>query len=285
MADATGAMNDEAEEQPDWDEGTAELLKTVGKQLRLWRERAHLTQADVGKAIGYTEHQVSAVERGRRIPKPEFLDRADEALGAGGILAAFKEDVERARYPRKVRDLARLEAEAVELSAYANSVIHGLLQTEDYSRTLFRMRTPLLDEETIERYVAARMARQEIFSRWPAPLLSFVQEEVTLLRPVGGRHVLRAQLERVLEIGRLRNVSIQVMPTDREEHVGLGGPFQLLEPKAGPKAAHAEVQQFSRVVTDRKEVRTLEARYGTIRAQALTPRESLALIEKVLGET
>jgi len=51
------------------------------------------------------------------------------------------------------------------------------------------------------------------------------------------------------------------------------------------KVAQAEVQQFSRVVTDRKEVRILGARYGIIRAQALTPRESLEFIEKVLEET
>lgn len=285
MADTTGPMNDEAEQQPDWDEGTAELLKTVGKQVRLWRERAHLTQADVGKAIGYTEHQVSAVERGRRIAKPEFLDRADEALGAGGILAAFKEDVERARYPKKVRDLAKLEADAVELGAYASAVIHGLLQTEKYSQALYRMHRPMLDEDAIERNVAARMARREIFERRPAPFLSFVQEEVTLRRPVGGRMVMRGQLERMLEIGQLRNVEIQVMPTDREDHAGLPGSFLLLDPKNGQKAAHSEAAFSSHVTAERNKVRVLEARYGIIRAQALTPRESLAFIEKVLGET
>ncbi|MGW2261403.1 helix-turn-helix domain-containing protein [Streptomyces sp. NPDC001780] len=274
-------------EDQDWevDEGSADVLKMVGKQVKLWRERAGRTQAELGAAIGYGEEQVSSVERGRRVPKPEFLDAADDVLGAGGMLAAFKEDVERARYPKKVRDLARLEADAVGLGAYGNSIVHGLLQTEDYTRALFRMRRPLLDEETIERNVTARMARQEIFNRWPAPILSFVQEEVTLRRPLGGRMVLRGQLERLLEIGQLRNVEIQVMPTDRDDHAGIGGSFQLLEPRQGPKAAHAEVQQISRVIVDRKEVSELEARYGIIRAQALTPRESLAFIEKMLGET
>ncbi|WP_308409657.1 DUF5753 domain-containing protein [Streptomyces sp. A3M-1-3] len=210
---------------------------------------------------------------------------AAQVVGAGGILAALTEDVAQARYPKNVRDLAKLEADAVEMGAYSNHNIQGLLQTEDYTRALFRMRRPLLDEETIERQVAARMDRQEIFNRWPAPILSFVQEEVTLRRPLGGRVVMRAQLERLIDIGRLRNVEIQVMPTDREDHAGMGGQLRLLEPKDGPKLGHVEVQQFSRVVTDRKEVRTLEAQYGIIRAQALTPRESLAFIEKVLGET
>jgi hypothetical protein len=191
----------------------------------------------------------------------------------------------RARYPRKVRDLAKLEAEVMSMGAYSNHNIQGLLQTEDYARALYQMRRPLLDEETIERYVAARMARQEIFTRWPAPILSFVQEEVTLQRPLGGRAVMRGQLERLLELGRLRNVEIQVMPTDREDHAGMSGELVLLNPKNGPTVGHMAVQNYARQTSDREEVRTLESRYGIIRAQALTPRESLAFIEKVLGET
>ena len=274
-------------EDQDWDgdESTADLLKMVGKQVKLWRERAGLTQAELGAAIGYNEEQVSSVERGRRVPKPGFLDAADEALGAGGMLAAFKEDVERARYPRKVRDLARLEAEAAQLGAYASTVIHGLLQTPDYARALYQLHRPSLDEETIERNVTARMARQEIFNRYPAPFLSFVQEEATLRRPVGGKMVLRQQLERLLEVGRLRNVEIQVIPTDREDHAGLNDSFFLLDPKTGQKVSHSESALHSRVSMDRKEVRILEARYGIIRAQALTPRDSLAFIKTVLGDT
>ncbi|MGP4089691.1 helix-turn-helix domain-containing protein [Streptomyces sp. KR55] len=281
MRDSEG----DAEEQ-DWDEASSEILEMVGRHVRRWRERARITQAELGSAIGYTEHQVSAVERGRRIPKPAFLIKADEVLGAEGMLAEFKEDVEKVRYPKKVRDLARLEADAADLCAYASTVIHGLLQTEDYSRALYRMHRPMLDEDTIERYVAARMARQEIFDRSPGPFLSFVQEEVTLRRPVGGRMVLRGQLERLLEVGQLRNVEIQVMPTGLEDHSGLGGgSFLLLDPKNGHKVAHSEAALFSRVTAERKDVRVFEARYGIIRAQALTPRESLAFIEKVLGET
>jgi hypothetical protein len=83
----------------------------------------------------------------------------------------------------------------------------------------------------------------------------------------------------------LRNVEIQVMPTDREDHAGMSGEILLLNPRNAPTVAHTAVQNYARQVTDRNEIRTLEARYGIIRAQALTPRESLAFIEKVLGET
>jgi transcriptional regulator with XRE-family HTH domain len=285
MTAMSGLTGDGMEDGQDWEDSASDFLKTVGRQVKLWRERAGLTQPELGQRIGYGHELISSVERGRRGPKPEFLDGVDDVLGANGLLKAFKVDLERARYPRKVSNLAKLEAEAVSMGAYSNHNIHGLLQTEDYARALYQMRRPLLNEETIDRYVAARMARQEVFTRWPAPILSFVQEEVTLRRPLGGRAVMRGQLERLLELGKLRNVEIQVMPTDREDHAGMGGELRLLETPNGPTVGHVSVQHFDRLTTDRSEIMTLETRYGIIRAQALTPRESLAFIEKVLGET
>jgi len=97
--------------------------------------------------------------------------------------------------------------------------------------------------------------------------------------------VMRKQLEHLLAVGRRRNVEIQVLPTDREDHAGLAGALQLLRLKEGPTVGHVEVQLFNRLISDPKEIQILEIRYGIIRAQALTPRESLAFIEKVLGET
>lgn len=114
--------------------------------------------------------------------------------------------------------------------------------------------------------------------------MSFVLEETLLRRPIGGRSVLRGQLEHLLLLGRKRNVEIQVMPTDREDHAGLAGPLTLLETERQRRMAYVEVQGVSRLITDRKRVREIEAQYGIIRAQALTPRESLGFIEKVLGE-
>ena len=266
------------------DEEAAAVLKAVGRQIKLWREAAGLRQAELGAAIGYGEDMVSSVERGRRVPKPDFLDRADEVLGAGGKLSTMKEDVEKARYPKKVRDLARLEEEAVELGAYAGHHIHGLLQTPEYARALYAMRRPAYTEEEVDRYVSARMARKTVFERVPRPQLTFVQEEVTLRRPLGGRMVLRQQLEHLLEVDRLRHVEIQVMPTDREDHAGMAGSLRLLKLMDGKTLGHLEAQLHSRLVSDPRDVQILEMRYGMIRAQALAPRESLAFIEKVMGE-
>ncbi|MCN9244833.1 helix-turn-helix transcriptional regulator [Streptomyces sp. RY43-2] len=267
------------------DEESAAVLRTVARIIKTYRERKGLTQAEFGTAIGYSEEQVSSVERGRRAPSAAFLEAADRVLEAGGLLVALKKDVEQARYPKKVRDLAKLEEEAAEICAYDNCVVNGLLQTPEYARALYGMRRPPFSEEELERLVAARLARQEIFDGKPAPVFSFVQEEVALRRPLGGRMVMRKQLEHLLEVGQRRNVEIQVMPTEREDHAGLAGSLQLLRLKEGDTVGHNEVQLTSRLISHPKELQIHEIRYGAIRAQALPPRESLGFIEKLLGET
>ncbi len=240
---------------------------------------------EFGAAIGYGEYLVYKVEGGRRIPRPEFLDRADEVLGAGGKLAMMKGDVAEVRYPKKVRDLAGVEARAVELAAYVAHGLHGLLQTPGHARALFEARQPPYSQDEVERMVAARMARQTIFDRSPAPALGFVQEESALRRPIGGVTEWRRQLERLLEIGRLRHVTLQVMPTCREAHPGMHGDITVLKFKDGTAVGRSQGAFNGCSVTDAKQLRILELRYGIIRAEALTPRETLVLVEQVLGET
>ncbi|NBM14179.1 DUF5753 domain-containing protein, partial [Streptomyces sp. GC420] len=207
----------------------------------------------------------------------------DEVLGAGGLLCLWKEQVERAQYPMFFQGMAALEKEAIELVAYDTLVVKGLLQTEEYMRALLGMRRPPLDEETIEQRVAARLARQDIFDRRPAPLLSFVLDEAILRRPYGGKAVLRGQLEHLLLIGQKRNVEIQVMPVDREDNAGVNGPFTVVTRKDGKKFVYAEAQGIGSLQTDPEQGVLAAARYGIIRSQALSPRESLELIEGLLG--
>jgi hypothetical protein len=166
---------------------------------------------------------------------------------------------------------------------YSNHNIHGLLQTPEYARALFEMRQPALSEDVVERETAARMARKAVFDREPAPTLSFVQEQVTLERPYGGKMVLRRQLEHLLEVAQLRNVTLQVMPTDREENAGASGQVEVLKFADGTAIGRSDGAFNARPVSNPKDLRILELRYGMIRAQALTPRESQALIERVLG--
>ncbi|QEV09552.1 helix-turn-helix domain-containing protein [Streptomyces prasinus] len=277
-------------DEADGTDEVADLFRALGRQIKVARERAGLSQKELGDRLGYGEETISSVERARRTPQPELLVAVDQLLDCGGLLASAAEDVERARTRRRVRhpewfrNYARLEAEAVELHDYSSLAIPGLLQTEAHAYVVFGTRQPLLDEATVEQRVAARLDRQQIFDRWPPPFTTFTIEESVLRRPLGGWDVHRKQLEALLKFGRLRSVELQVLPTERKEHPSLGGPFILLTPKGKPQVAYLEVQHVSRLVTDPDEVRILSARYGSIRAQALTPEESLTLIEKMLGD-
>ncbi|MFI1027019.1 helix-turn-helix domain-containing protein [Streptomyces sp. NPDC020951] len=270
-------------QQPEYEFGTG-ILCVFGRQLKLFRERAGMDRARLGSLTGYSASTIASFEQARRIPPPKFIDQADEVLEAAGVLSAGKEEVARAQYPAFFRDAAKLETEALVLHVYATQAVPGLLQTQEYARAVFAMWRPELDEEVVEQRLAARLARQEIFSRRPAPHLSFVIEEAVLLRPLGGEAVWRGQLEHLMLIAEKRNAEVQVMPLSRQEHAGLAGPFTLMEMKDGRRIAYAEVQGDSRVHTERQRVRELERTYGTLRAQAHTPAESRALIEKLLGE-
>ncbi|MGW4895128.1 helix-turn-helix domain-containing protein [Kitasatospora sp. NPDC004240] len=260
------------------------LLRGFGRQLRILREREGLSRTQLGAQLGYGEDQIASVELGRRIPKPELIERADQALRAGGVLIAMKDEVARARYPAFFRDAAKLEAEAVELHAYDALVVNGLLQTEEYARAVLSMMRPPLDDDVIEQRVSARLARQSLLARRPAPVMSFVIDESALRRPIGGSAVLRGQLEQILLIGQQRNIEVQIMPLQRAQNAGLAGPFTLFETRDGRRIAYVEVQNVSHVHTEREQVRGLEVKYGILRAQALTPHESRAFVERLLGE-
>ncbi|MER6672236.1 helix-turn-helix transcriptional regulator [Streptomyces sp. NPDC000983] len=277
-------------DEPGWevdpdDEWGVAVVATVGRQLKLRREAVGMRAGEFGDAVGYGEDLVYKIEAGKRIPRPEYLDRADEVLGAGGLLAAMKEDVEKVRYPKKVRALAEMEAKAVEIGVYECNIIAGLLQTPEHARAVIGAAQPPYSPDDVERMVAARVARQSVFRRDPAPALSFVLEEGVLRRPIGGTMVWHQQLERLLELGQLHNVVLQVMPMDCDTHSGLDGRIELLKFVDGAAVGRSDGAFNGRPVHDPKQLRILELRYGTIRAQALSPRESLALIERMLGET
>ncbi|MFC5954895.1 helix-turn-helix domain-containing protein [Streptomyces pratens] len=267
------------------DEPGTGVVTAFGRQLKLLRIRAGLERPEFGKRMGYSPETVASIEQGRRIPQARFIEKADEVLGAGGLLTALKEEVGKAQYPAFFRDMARLEARAAALNLYAVYAVPGLLQTEEYARAVFHMQRPLLEDEVIEQRLEARMVRQEIFGRRPAALMSFVIEEAVLRRPVGGPRVMRETLEQILVTGQSRNVEVQVMPMAREDNAALGGPFTLIDTDKGQRVAYAEVQDHSSLYTDVAYVRTLEARYGILRSQALSPSESMAFVEQLMGDT
>lgn len=265
------------------DEGGRGVVVAFGQTMKTLRVREGLEREEFGRRIGYSASTVASFEQGRRIPSPRTIERADEVLGAGGLLCLWKEQVERAQYPVFFQGMAALEKECLELLMYDTHVVNGLLQTEEYMRALLAMRRPPLDPETVEQRVTARLTRQDIFDRRSAPLLSFVMNEAVLRHRYGGKDALRGQLELILLVGQKQNAEIQVMPTECEENAGVNGPFTVVTRRDGKKFVYAETHTTSALETDPEQAALAAARYGIIRSQALSPRESMKFIEGLLG--
>lgn len=69
--------------RPEDEPGTG-VVTAFGRQLKLLRTRAGLERAEFGKRVGYSGDSVASIEQGRRIPQPQFIEKVDEVLGAGG---------------------------------------------------------------------------------------------------------------------------------------------------------------------------------------------------------
>ncbi|MCX4623875.1 helix-turn-helix domain-containing protein [Streptomyces albogriseolus] len=256
-----------------------------GKLVRLFRERAGLTQQALADAIGYSMEQVASVEQGRRPAKAVFTEAAERVLDAGGALRVLQPDVDRAKLPLFFQDFALLETEAVSRFSYDPMLVPGLLQTEAYARALLEAHFPPLEEEAIEQHLTARLARQSLLTRKnPCVVFSFILEEGALRRAVGGNAVLAEQLAHLQECSRRRNVEIQVMPNRQAAHSGVNGQIVLLETVERRQFVSIEAQGIVNIRSDRDEVSEFWLRYGMLRSQALNTEESARLIERMAGE-
>ncbi|MFF8290916.1 helix-turn-helix domain-containing protein [Streptomyces sp. NPDC016309] len=265
--------------------GSPGAAKAFGRLLRFHRERAKVSQELLGRETGYSKSQVAMIERGERRPRGNFVEVADQLLGAQGALLEVAQELKASGVAAWFEDYLEEEARAAAIHKYENHVIPGLLQIEPYARAVFGSHRPALDDEEIDAMVSARLSRQQLFTRKPTPLVSFVLEQSVLTRPLGGPTVLKANLEHLLSVGRRRNVEIQVMPADRETHAGLDGPFTLLDTAERQRQlAYIEGQGGRYFLSEQPDLGDVFARYGILRAQALAPEDSAKLIEQVAHE-
>ncbi|MGC0379060.1 helix-turn-helix domain-containing protein [Streptomyces sp. SAI-229] len=273
----TGRRGPEKEHPAAW--------SAYGKLVRLFRERAGLTQQGLAEAIDYSLEQVASVEQGRRPAKAAFTEAAERVLDAGGALRVLQEDVDRAKLPVFFQDFALLEAEAVSRFSYDPLLVPGLLQTEAYAQALLEAHFPPLSDDVVEQRVAARLARQALLSRTSPPMVFvFVVEEAAIRRVVRSTAVMRGQLEHLLTCSKMRNVELQIMPTVRGAHSGLNGPMVLVESTDRKQFVYIEAQDVVSVRSDRHEVSEFWLRYGMLRTQALDTEESSRLVERMAGE-
>ncbi|WP_223205994.1 helix-turn-helix domain-containing protein [Streptomyces xanthii] len=255
-----------------------------GSQIKLWRTEAGVARETLADEAGYGYEYVKSMENGRRRPTTHLLQVADLLCKAGGKIAAAQQYLKPEPHPQRSQEFMSLERDAIAVSSYEPLLIPGLLQASEYAKALIGASSPPLDDETVEQRVAGRLKRQEALTARPGVMFSFVVFEAALRTQVGGREVMKGQLERLLDVGELRNVSIQVLPFGRAYGVALRGAVVLLEMADHERYAYVEGPETSTLYADADKVSALVRAHDMIRMHALGPGDSAEFIRKVRGE-
>jgi transcriptional regulator with XRE-family HTH domain len=133
-----------------------------------------------------------------------------------------------------------LETEAVVISAFQSSVLHGLLQTADYARAGHEAAMPRLSPDQIDMQIEAKLTRQRILTRDKPPRVTVVLDEAALHRAVGGNLVMAAQLTKILDLSALPNVVVQILPFELGAHPALESNFTILGLPNSPEIVFVE---------------------------------------------
>jgi hypothetical protein len=176
-----------------------------------------------------------------------------------------------------------LEAEAVTISAFQSSVVHGLLHTAEYARANHESSSPRLDPERIDLQIEAKLTRQRILTQVNPPSLAVVLDEAALHRMVGGRAVMAAQLTKILDMSGLSNVTVQVLPFERGAHPALESNFTILQlPDPTPGVVFVEGLIGSTYLERADDLKRYRDIFDELQSIALDPKDTADLIAKLL---
>jgi hypothetical protein len=258
----------------------ASPLDYYGAELRRRREATGMNQAQLGSCIFVTGSLVGQIETAKKVPTRDFSERVDAALGTDGMFSRLVGLVLRSQLPHWFQAYAEMEAKAAYISTYQAQLVHGLLQTEGYARAVLGVEHP----ERLDEVVAARTERQRILKRERPPILWVVLDEAVLHREIGGRDVMQGQLAHLLEFVTEPWAHIQVLPCSVGQHAGMMGSFTLLRFDDNPDVFYAESYDSGHMTANPQVIRERSVGYAHLQGAALSPRESAALIARVMEE-
>ena len=276
------------------------LRMLLGNQLRRLREAAGVTSDEAGRLIRGSRSKISRMETGRvrfklrdvtdlltlygvtdELTHSEFLALARQA-GKPDWWAKYSDVL-----PDWFETYLGLESAAATIRSFDIQFVPSLFQTEDYARAVTRHSHQVAKPAEIDDRVAVRLKRQDLLDRPGSPKIWSVMDESVLRRPIGGPVVMRAQLHRLLEVARMPNVTVQVVPFARSGHAGESGSFSILrfEERALPDVVYIEQLTSAIYLEQRPDVEHYLEVMDRLSGESLTPAATIRLIEQVAQET
>lgn len=270
--------------------------------LKQLREQADLTQEQAVERLRsgpgtWSRSKLSRVENREHHVKPREVEQLLDAYGDAdaatrdGLVTLAARSRESAWWtafgkilPGTLQALLSLEAGLVAMRDFQPQLVHGLLQTADYTRALIVTIHPgLFDPAEQERRIGARMARQQLLATDDPPTLHFILDETILHRLIGDRIVMHDQLRKLAQTAERPNVTIRVLPRDIGGSPGLHGPFTILTlPDPIPDIGYTEGPAGAFLIEDRDRVRDWTLRFGMLDGLALSQEDSLDLITEAM---
>ncbi|MDR3079721.1 MAG: helix-turn-helix domain-containing protein [Streptomyces sp.] len=271
----------------------------LGRRLLDLRERAGLKREEAARVLRVAPATVRRMEMAEVALKIPYLQLLLKSYGVGeGEAEAFVQLAEEANKPgwwQRFHDIlpgwfsmyVSLEGAATLIRQYEPHFVPGIMQTDDYARgVLTSGAVGQTRPEDIERHVALRMQRQELLTREDAPRIWVVMDETALRRPVVGPQVMRAQVERLLEVTKLPRVTLQVLEFSSGPHPGTYGPFVLFRFAMSelPDMVYSEYLTGAVYLDARTEVATHLEVMDRMAAQAATAQRTKEILEDLRKE-
>ncbi|MEV5318300.1 helix-turn-helix transcriptional regulator [Streptomyces sp. NPDC052687] len=251
-----------------------------GAELRRRREDAGITQVDLGARVFVSGAYIGQFEQAIRKPQLDIAQRIDEVLQTDGIFERLcRKLINDRRYAEYFAQAAELEALATKICEFAPALVPGLLQTAAYARAVTLAMNPLAPEEHIEDKVSGRLERQRILRDAARPTYWAILHENVLRTPVGGPAAMAGQLEHIATLARERTVLLQVLPYTAGAYAIMTGSLKYMEFEDAPPTVYTEAVYSGSLLDDPPVVKRTQATYDLLRAAALSPDASLALIE------
>lgn len=256
----------------------------LGAELRVARERAGMSQAELGEPLFVSGSFIGQLEAGTRRMHLDFARQIDEILKTDGFFARNCGAAAKSKYPDHFAAAAEAEGLAKTIREYAPQLIPGLLQTSAYAREICRAYQPTATEEAIDELVTNRLARAALLNDPTTPQLWCVLDEAVLRRAGDTPAVLVEALRHIARLIRAHRIIVQVIPFSAGFHAGMDGSLKLMSFDDAPPLAYVDGIGMGQLFDDPATVTQHTLTYDLLTASALSPRKSLALIESVAEE-